>query len=212
MGHQNSIDPVSPVKTGEDMNSPTSPAILPASSSPCAGGEAATTKEVEACSPVDDPLPEYSALSERQRAWLLAFASLAAGISPASSTTYYPAVTSLARDLQVSVSLINLTISTYQIFQGLAPSVTAAFSDRFGRRPAYLICFVINLGANLGLALQNDYTSLMVLRCLQSSGSSGTVALAQAVLDDLTTSEQRGKYIAYLSLGFIMGPALGPVC
>ena len=51
----------------------------------------------------------------------------------------------------------------------------------------------------------------MVLRCIQSSGSSGTVALAQAVLDDLTTSEQRGKFLAYLSIGFIMGPALGPV-
>ncbi len=89
--------------------------------------------------------------------------------------------------------------------------MTAAFADRFGRRPAYLICFVINFAANLGLALQNDYTALLVLRCVQSSGSSGTVALAQGVLDDLTTSEQRGKFLAYMAIGFIMGPALGPV-
>lgn len=89
--------------------------------------------------------------------------------------------------------------------------MTAAFSDRFGRRPAYIASLVINLAANLGLALQNSYASLMVLRCLQSIGSSGTIALAQAVLDDLTTSDQRGKYLAYLSIGTIMGPALGPV-
>lgn len=63
----------------------------------------------------------------------------------------------------------------------------------------------------MGLALQNSYTSLVVLRCIQSAGSSGTVALAQAVLDDLTTTEQRGQFLAYLSIGFIMGPALGPV-
>lgn len=103
------------------------------------------------------------------------------------------------------------SLSAHQIFQGLAPSVTAAFSDWFGRRPAYILCLTINFAANLGLALQNDYAFLMVLRCIQSSGSSGTVALAQAVLDDLTTSEQRGKYLAYMSIGFIMGPALGPV-
>ncbi|KAK8859127.1 major facilitator superfamily domain-containing protein [Apiospora arundinis] len=174
-------------------------------------GDASSIKIEEACPTAEDISSDYNALTHRQRATLLFFASCAATISPASSTTYFPAVTSLARDLQVSVSLINLTISVYQIFQGLAPSVTAAFSDRYGRRPAYIICFVINFGANLGLALQNSYTPLMVLRCLQSSGSSGTVALAQAVLDDVTTSEQRGKYMAYLSIGFIMGPALGPV-
>lgn len=74
-----------------------------------------------------------------------------------------------------------------------------------------MLCLVINLAANMGLALQNDYVSLIVLRCLQSSGSSGTLALGQAVLDDITTSEQRGKFLAYLSIGLIMGPALGPV-
>ncbi|ROW11421.1 hypothetical protein VMCG_01539 [Cytospora schulzeri] len=158
-----------------------------------------------------DTRPDYSALSESQRSFLLIVASLAATISPASTTTYYPAITALARDLNVSVALMNLTISTYQIFQGLAPSVTAAFSDRYGRRPAYILCLAINFGANLGLALQNDYSNLMVLRCLQSSGSSGTIALGQAVLDDLTTSDQRGKFLAYLSIGTIMGPALGPV-
>lgn len=84
-------------------------------------------------------------------------------------------------------------------------------SDRFGRRPVYLVSLLINIAANLGLALQDSYASLMVLRCLQSSSSSGTVALGQAVLDDLTTSEERGKFMAYLTLGFIMGPALGPV-
>jgi MFS family permease len=70
---------------------------------------------------------------------------------------------------------------------------------------------MINFAANLGLAVQSSYASLMVLRCIQSIGSSGTVALAQAVLDDLTTSEQLGKFLAYMSIGFIMGPALGPV-
>lgn len=89
--------------------------------------------------------------------------------------------------------------------------MTAAFSDRFGRRPAYIASLVINAAANLGLALQNNYASLMVLRCLQSIGSSGTFPLAQAMLDDLTTSDQRGKFLAYLSIGSIMGPALGPV-
>jgi multidrug resistance protein len=84
-------------------------------------------------------------------------------------------------------------------------------SDEKGRRPSYLLCFVIYIGANIGLALQNNYAALFILRCLQSSGSSGTVALANAVVADLVTSAERGSYIGYVSIGALIGPALGPV-
>lgn len=143
----------------------------------------------------------YCALPEKEKIALLLAASFAAVISPFSTGTYYPSIDVLARDLNVSVSLINLTVSTYQIFQGLAPSVTAAISETYGRRPAYLLCFVVYFGANLGLALQNNYAALLVLRCLQSSGSSGTSALAQGVVSDLATRAERGKYIAYMTIG-----------
>lgn len=95
----------------------------------------------------------YSALPEVEKICLLLASSFAAIISPFSTSIYYPSVNALSRDLGVSISLINLTISTYQVFQGIASSVTAAISDTYGRRPAYLFCFIIYFGANLGLAL-----------------------------------------------------------
>jgi MFS family permease len=69
---------------------------------------------------------------------------------------------------------------------------------------------VIYLGANVGLALQNNYAALMVLRCLQACGSSGTVALANAVAADIITSAERGEYISYTSVGGILAPTLAP--
>ena len=95
--------------------------------------------------------------------------------------------------------------------QGLAPMLIAGFSDTAGRRPAYIICFTIYIAANLGLSLQNSYAALMVLRCLQSSGSSGTVALANGLVGDMITSSERGSYIAFASLGSMLGPSLSPV-
>jgi MFS family permease len=102
-------------------------------------------------------------------------------------------------------------LTTTQIFQGIAPTFIGSISDETGRRPSYLICFVIYLGANIGLALQNSYPALFLLRCLQSSGSSGTVALANAVVADLVTSAERGSYIGYASVGALVGPTFGPV-
>ena len=51
----------------------------------------------------------------------------------------------------------------------------------------------------------------MVLRCLQSSGSSVTVALGAGSVADMVTRAERGKFISYASLGVTLGPALGPI-
>jgi multidrug resistance protein len=95
--------------------------------------------------------------------------------------------------------------------QGVAPMLIAGFSDTAGRRPAYIICFTIYLAANLGLALQNSYAALLVLRCLQSAGSSGTVAMANGLVADMITSSERGSYIAFASIGSMLGPSLSPI-
>jgi MFS family permease len=70
------------------------------------------------------------------------------------------------------MQLARLVLNQPQVFQALAPTFIGSISDKNGRRPAYLICFIIYLGANIGLALQDSYPALVVLRCLQSSGSS----------------------------------------
>ena len=69
-----------------------------------------------------------------------------------------------------------------------------------------MVGFVIYTAANIGLALQNNYAALMVLRCLQSAGSSGMVALASGVTADIITSAERGAYIGYASVSTIIGP------
>lgn len=83
---------------------------------PIAGEVHAETIEENDSSKLDEA---YSALSESHRTALLSLASMAAGISPASTTTYYPAITSMAKDLHVSISLLNLTMSTYQVSYGV---------------------------------------------------------------------------------------------
>jgi MFS family permease len=99
----------------------------------------------------------------------------------------------------------------YQIMQGLAPAFVGGFSDSSGRRPTYFICFIIYVAANIGLGIQNNYAALLVLRCIQSAGGAGTVALAAAVVSDLVTSQERGVYVSYMSIAPQAGPSLGPI-
>ena len=84
-------------------------------------------------------------------------------------------------------------------------------ADEAGRRPAYILCFIIYVSGNVALALQHSYPALLVLRGVQSCGSSGTVALASAVAADIVISSERGMYMGIASLGNILAPSLGPI-
>ncbi|OJJ46042.1 hypothetical protein ASPZODRAFT_16637 [Penicilliopsis zonata CBS 506.65] len=156
-------------------------------------------------------LPKYSVFSNCQKRWIILTAALASSFSPFSANIYYPSLNSIAKDLHVSTAQINLTITSYMICQGLAPTFMGSLADQAGRRPAYVLCFSIYICGNLALALQRSYPALLALRAVQSCGSSGTVALASAVAADIITSAERGTYMGLASLGNILAPSLGPI-
>ncbi|KAL4940593.1 hypothetical protein BDV06DRAFT_196341 [Aspergillus oleicola] len=153
----------------------------------------------------------YSTFTKAQKRYIVFSASWAGFFSPVSSQIYFPALNSISDDLGVTSALINLTLTSYMIFQGLAPMFVGDFADRAGRRPAYLVCFLIYIAANIGLALQDNFAALFVLRCLQSAGSSTTIALSAGVVSDIAIAAERGSYMGFVTAGSLLGPAMGPV-
>lgn len=111
----------------------------------------------------------------------------------------------------MSVELINLTVTSYLVFQGLAPSLWGPISDAKGRRVAYCCTFIIFLVACIGLAETKSYASLVVLRCLQSTGSASTIAIGSGVIGDITTRAERGSYMGMFQAGLLAPVAIGPV-
>ena len=163
----------------------------------------------------------YSTFSLWQKRWIVFLAALAGMFSPMSSFIFYPAIHSIAESLHVTVGLINLAITTYMVVSGVVPALLGNAADKFGRRPVYLLALSIYLAANIGLGLQNTYAGLLVLRGIQSAGSSGvlfitttslsplltqqctlgTISLGYGVLSDITTRAERGSYVGVLLLG-----------
>ena len=156
------------------------------------------------------PTPLHSVFTRRQRIFIMVMTTLAAFFSPLSGQIYFPAIPDLAASYHTTTGRINLTITTYMILQGLAPTVMGSFGDGTGRRPAYIVAFALYFAANVGLATQRSYGALLALRCLQSAGSSGTVALAYGVVADVSTAAERGKYLGPVAAGAMVAPAIGP--
>ncbi|KAG7133525.1 MFS transporter R5 like protein [Verticillium longisporum] len=155
--------------------------------------------------------PAYSTFDPRTKKWITFMVSVASFVSPMTANIYYPVLEPIARDLDVTIALINLTVTSYMILQAISPTIFGDFGDMAGRRPAYLIAFAIYLCANIGLALQRNYVALLVLRMVQSGGSSGAIALGFAMVADITTSSERGKYMGIVGAGINIGPTLGPI-
>lgn len=149
--------------------------------------------------------PPYSIFTTAERRMTLVMAAFAAFISPLSSTIYLPALNTLASHYDVSNSLINLTVTSYLIFQGIGPTIFGNFADEAGRRPAYLTAFGIYLATNIALALQNSYAALIVLRMLQSTGASASTVICMGVIADMTTTEKRGIYLGLVVSGTMLG-------
>lgn len=102
--------------------------------------------------------------------------------------------------------------TAYSAAQFLGAPIMGALSDRFGRRPVLLLTL---LGSAISLACAGLSTSLLQLTLarLVAGLCGGSIAAAQAFIADVTTPDNRAKYMgllgACIGLGFVLGPALG---
>ncbi|KAI2471360.1 MFS general substrate transporter [Annulohypoxylon bovei var. microspora] len=161
--------------------------------------------------PVEDIPPRFTIYKPWQKRLIVLSAAFSALFASWSAQIYLPALNIAAEDLHVSITRINLTVTSYMILQGVTPIFIGGFADSAGRRPAYIACFILYIVANVGLAESDSYGSLLGLRCFQSATISATQALCQGVVADIATSAERGQYTAFIAVPVTLGPSLGPV-
>lgn len=81
--------------------------------SPTADEELPSTVEVQRTT--TEPGPLHSVFSRNQKLFIIFMASWAGFFSPVSGQIYFPALNALSKDLNVSDSLINLTLTSYMV-------------------------------------------------------------------------------------------------
>ncbi len=119
-----------------------------------------------------------------------------------------------AENLGASPALATAIIATYSLGQFIATPVCGRISDRYGRKPVLVVTMA---GAVLSYLLLAYATNLWVLAAARFLNGimAGNLAVAMAYVTDATPPERRaqgiGRVGGAISLGFIIGPALGGV-
>ena len=170
----------------------------------------ATAKSVTTTAAARDATQPFSIYSKGEKALIIAIISTAATFSGFASNIYFPCLPTIASDLSVTVELVNLTVTSYMIFQGLAPSLWGAIADASGRRVTYICTFLVFFAACVALANTENYATLVALRCLQSTGSAATIAIGSGVIGDITTKSERGGFMGVFQAGCLVPVAIGP--
>jgi multidrug resistance protein len=159
-----------------------------------------------------EPDPPFTTFSRRRRiylTYLLGYLTLASSLT---ATIYFPLIENLGRYYQTSIQAINLTITLYLVFQAISPAFFGPLSDTLGRRPVFLLTFLVYCAASVGLALnKQSYAALLLLRSLQSVGGSVVMSLAYAVVADISIPAERGKILGPMLAATNLGPCVGPI-
>lgn len=108
--------------------------------------------------------------------------------------------------------MVTWLATSFSVFQLIFSTIWGRVSDRFGRRPVFLACLAVSAAAYLWTGLAESFAVLIVARCI-SGVASGKISVAQAIIADITTEENRAKGMgmvgAAFGLGFTLGPAIG---
>ena len=104
-------------------------------------------------------------------------------------------------------------VTAYLLSSTVSTPLYGKLSDIYGRRRTYLAAILIFLLGSLLAGVAQGMIQLILFRGLQGVGAGGMMAMTFAVIGDIVSPRQRGRYIGYLAgvwgVASVLGPLIG---
>lgn len=137
--------------------------------------------------------------------------TLVAFINSVSFTIIIPTLYPYAKEFGLSDLAASLLTTAFSLSQFLGTPILGRLSDRIGRKPLLVVSLLGTVVANL-LAAVSPFAWWLYLARMLDGLTGGNNSVAQAVVSDITTPEQRtqafGIFSGIFRLGFVAGPPL----
>ncbi|ODQ83137.1 hypothetical protein BABINDRAFT_159588 [Babjeviella inositovora NRRL Y-12698] len=116
-----------------------------------------------------------------------------------------------AKEFNVSVEVVILTVTLFVLGFGFGPLVFAPLSEELGRYPIYGVTLFLAVIFVIPCALAKNIGTLLVCRLIDGLAFSAPMCLIGGSLADIWPAEKRGVAMAIFSAAPFMGPIIGPL-
>ena len=130
--------------------------------------------------------------------------------TPMAIDMYLPAFPSLAADLNVHISDLQLTLTSFLIGVAIGQLFWGPISDRFGRKAPSYFGIALYIGASVACTFSTSLTTLIVLRFFQAFGGSAALVCGRAMVRDLLHGVEMAKMMSAMAMLFVFAPAFAP--
>jgi len=123
-----------------------------------------------------------------------------------------PLIYQYGKEFGLTKQTLGLLTASFSVAQFFATPLLGAISDKFGRKPILVISLAGTFVSFILFAEARSMIMLFASRILDGL-TGGNISVAQAMVSDSSTSENRSKNFGILgsafAFGFIIGPAIG---
>jgi EmrB/QacA subfamily drug resistance transporter len=160
-----------------------------------------------------DEVDEEAAGAEHRRI-LVILGALMMGMALAAldQTIVATALPTIAGDLH-GLNHLSWVVTAYLLATCISTPLWGKLGDLYGRKALFQLAIVIFLVGSMLSGLSQTMVELIGFRAIQGIGAGGLMVGAQAIMGDVVSARERGKYMGYFGVVFgvtnVAGPLLG---
>ncbi|AOZ49213.1 MFS transporter [Chromobacterium vaccinii] len=144
-----------------------------------------------------------TAAAPREAARVMVLCCLIVFMAQMATTVYLPSLPAVMRELAMSQSLVEMSISGFVVGAALPVLFWGSAADRWGRRGPLLASLALFVLCSALLAAVGSAAELLALRVLQGIAAGGAAIIARIIVRDNWSGDELARRLSVLSIAFI---------
>lgn len=120
------------------------------------------------------------------------------------------AFVNISEDLDIEVQTASYLTSLVIAILGIAPLLWRPLSQRFGRRPIFLVSLVCSLVGNIGCANSYSYATMGLCRAITAFFICPAAAIGSGVVAETFFQNERARYMGIWTIMVTLGVPVAP--
>ncbi|MEK5231436.1 multidrug effflux MFS transporter [Lysinibacillus sp. FSL K6-0232] len=146
-----------------------------------------------------------------KKLWFVLILGSLTAFGPLSMDMYLPALPLVAKDLETTASLVQMSITSCLLGLAFGQLLFGPLSDIHGRRRPLLFTLLVYAAASLLCAFSTSIWAFIGLRFIQGFAGAAGIVIARASAKDMYSGKELTKFVALLSLVNGAAPIVAPI-